>query len=80
MHLQAVYANASMKEEQTCTRTFTLSMVPDGNLLTCKMELRLARFVFSKEDDDEESVKIMFYVYFVPCGIISYNFLHAVTF
>ena len=40
------------------------------------------RFVFSKEEEeeDEESVKIMFYLYFVPCGIISYNFLHAVTF
>ena len=41
------------------------------------------RFVFSKEDDeeeDEESVKIMFYLYFVPCVIILYNFLHAVTF
>ena len=37
------------------------------------------RFVFSKEED-EESVKIMFYLYFVPCVIISYNFLHAVTF
>ena len=45
------------------------------------------RFVFSKEEEDEEeeeedeeSVKIMFYLYFVPCVIISYNFLHAVTF
>ena len=42
------------------------------------------RFMFSKEDEeeeeDEESVKIMFYLYFVPCVIISYNFLHAVTF
>ena len=41
------------------------------------------RFVFSKEEDeegDEESVKIMFYLHFVPCGIISSNFLHAVTF
>ena len=39
------------------------------------------RFVFSKEEDeeDEESVKIMFYLYFVPCVIISCNFLHAVT-
>ena len=39
--------------------------------------------MFSKEEDeeeDEESVKIMFYLYFVPCVIISYNFLHAVTF
>ena len=38
--------------------------------------------VFKKEDDeeDEESVKIMFYLYFVPSGIISYTFLHAVTF
>ena len=39
------------------------------------------RFMFSKEEEDdeedEESVKIMF---FVPCVIISYNFLHAVTF
>ena len=26
------------------------------------------RFMFSKEED-EESVKIMFYLYFVPCGI-----------
>ena len=65
-----------------CTRS-------DGNLLTCKisssLELRLVRFVFSKEDEEEEdeedeSVKIMFYLYFVPCVIISYNFLHAVTF
>ena len=54
---------------------------------TCKisssLELRLVRFVFSKEEDDEEdeeSVKIMFYLYFVPSGIISYTFLHAVTF
>ena len=42
------------------------------------------RFVFSKEEEDEEedeeSVKIMFYLYFVPCVIISYNCLHAVTF
>ena len=40
------------------------------------------RFVFSKEEEeeDEESVKIVFYLYFVPCVIISYNFLHAVTF
>ena len=38
------------------------------------------RFVFSKEEEDEEdeeSVKIMF---FIPCVIISYNVLHAVTF
>ena len=34
------------------------------------LELRLVRFVFSKEED-EESVKIMFYLYFLPCGIIS---------
>ena len=34
----------------------------------------------SNEEEDGESVKIMFYLYFVPCGIISYNFLHAVTF
>ena len=32
------------------------------------LELWLVRFVFSKEED-EESVKIMFYLYFVPCGI-----------
>ena len=45
------------------------------------------RFVFSKEEEDEEEeeedeefVKIMFYLYFVPCVIIAYNFLHAVTF
>ena len=45
------------------------------------LELRLVRFVFSKEEEeDEESVKIMFYLYFVTCVIISYNFLHAVTF
>ena len=31
------------------------------------------RFVFSKDEEDEESVKIMFYLYFVPCVIISYN-------
>ena len=31
------------------------------------------RFVFSKEED-EESVKIMFYLYFVPCGT---NFIHV---
>ena len=47
------------------------------------LELCLVRFMFSKEEDeeeDEESVKIMFYLYFVPCVILSYNFLHAVTF
>ena len=40
--------------------------------------------MFSKEEEeeeeDEESVQIMFYLYFVPCVIISCNFLHAVTF
>ena len=25
--------------------------------------------VFKEEEEDEESVKIMFYLYFVPCGI-----------
>ena len=29
------------------------------------------RFVFLKEEEDEESVKNMVYLYFVPCGIIS---------
>ena len=39
------------------------------------------RFVFSneEEEEDEESAKIIFYLYFVPCVIISYIFLHAVT-
>ena len=32
------------------------------------------------EEEDEESVKIMFYLYFVACVIISYNFLYTVTF
>ena len=55
-----------------CTRS-------DGNLLTGKisssLELWLVRFVFSKEEEeDEESVKIMF---FAPCVTI---FLRAVTF
>ena len=52
--------------------------------MSSSLELCLVRFMFSKEDEeeeeDEESVKIMFYLYFVPCVIISYNFLHAVTF
>ena len=51
------------KSKKICTRS-------DGNLLTYKiLELRLVRFMFSKEEEeeeDEESVKIM---YFVPCGI-----------
>ena len=34
---------------------------------------------FLEEEDDEESVKIVF-LYFVPCVIFSSNFLHAVTF
>ena len=46
--------------------------------ISSSLELCLVRFMFSKED--EESVKIMFYLYFVPCVIISYKFLHAVTF
>ena len=45
----------------------------EENLFTCKisssLELWLVRFVFSKKDD-EESVKIMFYLYFVPRVII----------
>ena len=52
--------------------------------ISSSLELYLVRFMFSKEDEeeeeDEESVKIMFYLYFVPCVIISYKFLHAVTF
>ena len=41
------------------------------------------RFVFSKEDeeDEDESVKIMLLpVFRTLCDKISYNFLHAVTF
>ena len=30
--------------------------------------------VSKEEEEDEESVKIMFYLYFVPCVIISSNF------
>ena len=48
--------------------------------ISSSLELCLVRFMFSKEDEeeeDEESVKI---IYFVPCVIISYRFLHAVTF
>ena len=48
--------------------------------ISSSLELCLVRFMFSKEEEDEESVKIMFYLYVVPCVIMSYNFLHAVTF
>ena len=47
--------------------------------ISSSLALCLVRFMFSKEED-EESVKIMFYLYVVPCVIMSYNFLHAVTF
>ena len=51
--------------------------------LHAKFQVTVSEIRVSKEEeeeDEEESVKIMFYLYFVPCGIISYYFLHAVTF
>ena len=42
--------------------------------------LRLVSSVFSKDVEDEESVKIMFLPVFRPYVIFSYTFFHAVTF
>ena len=45
-----------------------------------KLLLLLSYALHEKAEEEQEFVKIMFYLYFIPGAIFSFYFLHAVTF